>query len=124
MRDQTPPPCPSVRLSAYLSPTAANSGPHYIHIWYNKLNSSSRMRLNIHVLIRLQTLHIVMVKTDILHTVKRTKINCKGHIRRRNCLLNHTIARKKEETMKGRGNDEDEVSSYCMTLRKRYDTGN
>jgi len=61
------------------------------------------MRLNRHVLRRLQTVHTVTVKRDILHTVKRAKVNCKGHIRRRSCLLNHTIAWKIEETMTGMG---------------------
>jgi hypothetical protein len=33
---------------------------------------------------------------NILHTIKRRKANCVGHILRRNCLLKHVIERKIE----------------------------
>jgi len=56
---------------------------------------------------------------NVLHTIKHRK----DSILRRNCLLKHNIERKKvgkiEEKIKGTGEDQKEdVSSYCMTLRK------
>jgi hypothetical protein len=41
----------------------------------------------------------------------------------KNCLLQQNIALKTEES-KWMGNEEEEVSSYLITLRKRDDTGN
>jgi len=38
---------------------------------------------------------------------------------RRNCLLKHII----EGTIKGEEDEEDDVSSYWMTLMERYNTG-
>jgi hypothetical protein len=42
----------------------------------------------------------------------------------RNYILQQNIARKIEERTKWMGNEEEEVSSYLITLRKRDDTGN
>jgi hypothetical protein len=36
-------------------------------------------------------LHRVKEERNILHTVRRRKANCTGHILRRNCLLKHII---------------------------------
>jgi hypothetical protein len=40
---------------------------------------------------------------NTLHTTKRMKANCTGHILRRNCLLNHVIEGKIEGKIKVRG---------------------
>ena len=50
----------------------------------------------------------------------RNEVNRKGHIMRKNCLLKHVIQR----MIEGRIDEEEDVSSYCITLRKRKDTGN
>jgi len=36
-------------------------------------------------------LHRVKEESNVLHTMKRRKANCVGHILRRNCLINHFI---------------------------------
>jgi hypothetical protein len=38
-----------------------------------------------------EVLHTVKEERNILHTIKRRKANCIGHILRRNCLLKHVI---------------------------------
>jgi hypothetical protein len=45
-----------------------------------------------------KVLHIVKEYRNILHTIKRRKPNCIGHILRRNCLLKHVIEGKIEGT--------------------------
>jgi len=40
--------------------------------------------------------HRVKVGRNILHTVKRMKVNWVGHVLRRNCLLKHVIEGKIE----------------------------
>jgi hypothetical protein len=62
--------------------------------------------------------YIVKEKSNKLHTIKRRKSKWIGHFLRRNCLLKHTVKGKIEEGI------EEDVSSYCITLRKRQDTGN
>jgi hypothetical protein len=66
-----------------------------------------------------EVLQRVVEDRNIIHTIKRRKANWIGHILRRNCLLIHVI-----ERYKGREDEEEDVSSYCMTLKKRDDTGN
>jgi hypothetical protein len=55
-------------------------------------------------------------------TDRRGKAKWIGHILRRNRLLEHDIERKIEVRMEVTGNEEEDVSSYWMTLRKREDT--
>jgi hypothetical protein len=43
-----------------------------------------------------EVLHRVKEECNILHTIKRRKANCIGHILRRNCLLKHVIEGKLE----------------------------
>ena len=38
-----------------------------------------------------EVLHGVKEDRNILQTIKRRKVNCKGHILSRNCLLKHVI---------------------------------
>jgi hypothetical protein len=66
----------------------------------------------------------VKEERNILHTIKRMKANWIGHILRRNCLLKHVIEWKIEEGYTWREDEEEDISSYWMTLRKREDTGN
>jgi hypothetical protein len=64
-------------------------------------------------------LHRVRDKRNVLHTVKQKKDNSIGYTLHRICLLKHDIEGKIEEKVKCIGKDEEEdVSSYCMTLRK------
>jgi hypothetical protein len=46
-------------------------------------------------------LHRVKVERNILHTIKRRKANCIGHILRRNCLSKHVIEGKIEGMGRG-----------------------
>jgi hypothetical protein len=43
-----------------------------------------------------EVLHRVKEERNIVHTIKRRKANCIGHILRRNCLLKHVIEGKLE----------------------------
>jgi hypothetical protein len=43
-----------------------------------------------------EVLHWVKEERNIVHTIKRTKVNWIGHILRRNCLLKHVIEGKLE----------------------------
>jgi len=66
-----------------------------------------------------EVLQRVMEERNILQTIKRRKANWIGHFLRRNCRLKHVI-----ELYKGQEDDEEDVSSYWMTLQKRGDTRN
>ena len=57
---------------------------------------------------------------SIVHTIKRRKVNWIGHILRRNCFPKHVI----EGEMEGREDEEEDVCSCYLTLRKREDTVN
>ena len=72
---------------------------------------------------RNEVLQRVKEERNILQTIKWRKSNWIGHIFCRNCLLNHIIAGKMEEGWVWREDKEEDVSSYCMTLRKPEDTG-
>jgi hypothetical protein len=86
-------------------------------MWYwnslEKISWTDRLRNE-------EVLHIVKEDRNILHTIKRRKANCIGHILRRNCLLKHIIEAKTEGEIGVTGK---EGSNYWMTLRKREDTG-
>jgi hypothetical protein len=60
-------------------------------------------------------LHRVAKERNIRHTIKRRKVKRLGNILRRNCLLKHVI----EEKIGRTEDEEEEVSSYWITLRKR-----
>ena len=68
--------------------------------------------------------HRVKEERNILKTVKRRKANCIGHIMRRNCLIRQVIEGKIQGREGVNKDDEEDVSSYWMTLRKREDTVN
>ena len=59
-----------------------------------------------------------MEERNILQAIKR-KANWSDHILRSNCRLIHVIERYKEQK-----DEEEDVSSYWVTLKKRDDTGN
>jgi len=69
-----------------------------------------------------EVLHGVKEKRDILHTVKRRKASCIGHILGRNCLIQHVMEGKVEGRIVTARREED-VSSYWINFRKR-DTAN
>jgi hypothetical protein len=53
------------------------------------------------------------------YTIKRRKVKGLGNILHRNCLLKHVI----EEKIGRTEDEEEDVSSYWITLRKRNETG-
>jgi hypothetical protein len=55
--------------------------------------------------------------------IKRKEANCIDHILRRNVLLRHFIEGMIEGTIEIREDREEDVSRYCMPLRKREYTG-
>jgi ribosomal protein L33 len=75
--------------------------------------------------VNIELLRRITEAKNILHSIKRRKANHKIKINRfcpilrRNCLLKHAIERRIKETK----NEEEDVSNYWMTLRKREDTG-
>jgi hypothetical protein len=54
--------------------------------------------------------------------ISKRKANWKGHILRRNCLLRKVIEGKIKGGIEVTGNEEEDVESYWMTLRKGGDT--
>ena len=46
-----------------------------------------------------EVLYVVKEENNILHTIKLSKANFIGHMFRRNCLLEHAIEGKTEETI-------------------------
>jgi hypothetical protein len=77
-----------------------------------KISWTSRVK-NEEVLLR------VKEERNILHTVKRRKASRIGHILHRNCLLKHVIEGEREGRNKRHEDEEEDVSSCWMTLRKR-----
>jgi hypothetical protein len=71
-----------------------------------------------------EVLHRVKEERNILHTIKRRKANWIDHILRKNCLLKYIIVKKdkRKDRNDGEGEQED-VSSYWTTLRKRGVSG-
>ena len=60
---------------------------------------------------------------NILHEVRKRKANWIGHILRRNCLLQRDIEGKIKGGIEVTQEDEEEdIGSYWMTLRKGEDT--
>jgi len=57
----------------------------------------------------------VKEQRNILHEISKQKAKWIGHILRRNCLLRQVIEGKM-------GDEEEDVGSYWMTLRKGEDT--
>jgi len=51
--------------------------------------------------------------------MKQRKANCIGQILCKNCLLKHVIEGKIDRRVKMKEDEEEDVSSYLITLRKR-----
>jgi hypothetical protein len=56
--------------------------------------------------------------------IKRRQANWIGHTLSRKCLLKHVTEIKLEGRMKMTEDEEEDIHSYWMTLKKRVDTGN
>jgi hypothetical protein len=80
-----------------------------------KISSTDRVRNE-------EVLHRVKEERNILHTIKRRKANCIGHILRRNCLLKHVIEGKLEERieMTGRRGRRRKQLLHDLKEKKRY----
>jgi hypothetical protein len=65
-----------------------------------------------------EVLHGVKEDRNILHTTKRRKANWIGHILRKNCLLKHVIEGMVEKRITVTGNEEEDVISFWLALRK------
>ena len=63
-------------------------------------------------------LHKVKEDKNALHAKNKRSDNWIGHILRRNRLLEHMIEGKIEGKIERTGREEEDVSSYWMTLRK------
>ena len=63
-----------------------------------------------------------MEQRNILHEIRKRKANWIGHILRRNCLLQRVIEGKIKGRQKWQEDEEEDVGSYWMTLRKGEDT--
>jgi len=61
----------------------------------------------------------VKEETNIIRTIKM--VDWIDHMLRRNCHLKDVIERKMEGMLKLRGRDDEDLSSYWMTLRKIND---
>jgi hypothetical protein len=69
-----------------------------------------------------EVLHRVNEERKILHTIKRRKANCIGHILRRNCLLKHVIKGKLEGRIEitGRRGRRRKQLLYELKEKRRY----
>ena len=68
-----------------------------------------------------EVLLTVKEQRNILHEISKRKANCIGHILRRNCPLQQVIEGKIKNGYKWQEDDEEDVGSYWMTLRKKED---
>ena len=64
----------------------------------------------------------VKEKRNILYEISKQKASWIGHILRRNCLLQRVIEGKIKGGLKWQEDEEGDVGSYGMTLRKGKDT--
>jgi len=71
-----------------------------------------------------EVLHGVKGKRNIILTVKRRKANWIGHVLSRNCLLRRYWRKDRRKGIGEREEKEEDVSCYCLNVRKREDTGN
>jgi len=73
--------------------------------------------------VRNDVLHIAKESKIILRTINRGKVNCIGHILRRNFVLKHVIDGKLERKIEMTRRRGRKVSTYWMTLTKRENVG-
>jgi hypothetical protein len=64
----------------------------------------------------------VKKQRNMLHEISKRKANWIGHILHRNCLLRQVIERKIKGGIEREEDEEEDVGSYWMNLRKREDT--
>jgi hypothetical protein len=64
--------------------------------------------------VKYEVMQRVKEERIIEHTVRIRKANWIGHNLRRNCLLKHVI----KERYKGGKDEEEDVSNYCITVRR------
>jgi hypothetical protein len=64
----------------------------------------------------------VKEQRNILHEISKRKANWIGHILCRNCLLRQVIEGKIKGGIEVTGDEEEDVGSYWITLRKGEDT--
>ena len=64
----------------------------------------------------------VKEQRNILHELSKRKANWIGHFLRRNCLLQGVIEGKIKGGIEVNEDEEEDVGSYRMTLRKEEDT--
>jgi len=88
----------------------------YTHLYTDPHITTKINSLQKQIIVRNEVLHKVKDDGNILLTRKRNKANRICLIFRKNCLPKHV--------MKGREDEEENVSSCWMILRKREDTGN
>jgi hypothetical protein len=69
-----------------------------------------------------EALFRVKEQRNILHEICKRKANWIGHILRRNCLLQRVTEGKIKREIEVTGDEEEDVGSYWMTLRKGEDT--
>jgi len=69
-----------------------------------------------------EVLLTVKEQRNILHEIRKRKANWIGHILHRNCLLQQVIEGKIKGGYKLQDDEEEDVGSYWMTLRKGEDT--
>jgi hypothetical protein len=60
----------------------------------------------------------VKEERNIMRTIKRKKAICVGHSLFRNSLVKYVIEGDVKGKLEGQGKGEEEVSSWCMALRK------
>jgi hypothetical protein len=72
--------------------------------------------------VRNEVLLRVKEQRNILHEISKRKANRIGHILRRNCLLPQVIEGKIKGGIEVTGDEEEDVGSYWMILRKGEDS--
>jgi hypothetical protein len=73
--------------------------------------------------VRNEVLDRVKEERNIVHTIKRRKANCFGHVLCRNCLLKHVTGGKMEGNIEVTGKRERRHKQLLDDLRKREDSG-
>jgi hypothetical protein len=68
-------------------------------------------------------LYVLEMERNIVRTIKLMKTKWIGYVWRNNCILKRIIEGKMKEDGKRRVEEEEDVSNYRMTFRKRGDLG-
>jgi len=73
---------------------------------------------------RMRSVKGVNEMNSILHTIQRSKAKWFSHILHRNCHLKHVIEENLAGMIQVTDDEEEDVRTYWMTLRKSEGTGN